>query len=64
MVQKVISRLRYRTKMITVVLEPLTENFTMRQLQSLYEAILNKKLGKRNFTKNINVLIIIVKLEE
>lgn len=38
----------------------LPEKFTLSQLQSLYEAILNKKLDKRNFRKKINKLDLII----
>jgi 8-oxo-dGTP diphosphatase len=31
----------------------LPEKFTLTQLQSLYEAVLNKKLDKRNFRKKM-----------
>ena len=36
----------------------------MLQLQKLYEAILDKKLDKRNFINKVNALDILVKLEE
>ena len=36
----------------------------MRQLQKLYEAILNKKLDKRNFINKINSFDILIKLKE
>ena len=36
----------------------------MRQIQTLYESILDKKLDKRNFIKKINALDILVKLNE
>ncbi len=40
------------------------EKFTMRQLQKLYEVILDEKLDKRNFLNKINALDILVKLDE
>ena len=36
----------------------------MRQLQKLYEAILSKKLDKRNFISKINSFDILIKLDE
>jgi len=42
----------------------LPEKFTMRQLQKLYEVILDEKLDKRNFLNKINALDILVKLDE
>jgi hypothetical protein len=36
----------------------------MRQLQKLYEEILDEKLDKRNFTKKINSFDILEKLKE
>lgn len=64
MVQHAIRRLRYRTSTNPIGFELLPEKFTMRQLQSLYEAILNEKLDKRNFINKINSLDILLKLDE
>jgi ADP-ribose pyrophosphatase YjhB (NUDIX family) len=64
MLKHAISRLRYRTSTKPIGFELLPEKFTMRQLQKLYEAILSKKLDKRNFISKINSLDIIIKLEE
>lgn len=36
----------------------------MRQLQKLYEAILNKELDKRNFSNKINSMDILIKPKE
>jgi len=44
--------------------ELLPEKFTLRQLQSLHEVILDKKLDKRNFRKNIKKLDHVVPLNE
>ncbi len=44
--------------------ELLPEKFTLSQLQQLYEVILDKKLDKRNFRKNIKKLDQIVALDE
>lgn len=44
--------------------ELLPEKFTLSQLQKLYEIILDKKLDKRNFRKNIKKLDQVVPLNE
>ena len=64
MVQHAIQRLRYRTSTKPIGFELLPERFTMRQLQKLYEAILNEELDKRNFINKIHALDILNKLEE
>ncbi|WP_405293228.1 NUDIX hydrolase [Algibacter sp. Ld11] len=64
MVERAVSRLKYRTKTKPIGFELLPDKFTMLQLQRLYESILNEKLDKRNFTNKINALKILVKLEE
>jgi ADP-ribose pyrophosphatase YjhB (NUDIX family) len=64
MVQKAISRLRYRTSTMPVGFELLPQKFTMRQLQKMYEAILGEKLDKRNFINKINALDILHKTNE
>ena len=64
MVQHAIQRLRYRASTEPIGFELLPEKFTMRQLQKLYEAILNETLDKRNFINKINSFDILVKLDE
>ena len=64
MVEAAIRRLRYRTSVQPIGFELLPEKFTMRQLQKLYEAILDQKLDKRNFSKKINQMDILVRLKE
>lgn len=64
MVAKAIRRLRRRVSIQPVGFELLPKKFTMLQLQKLYEAILNKKLDKRNFINKINSLDILIKLDE
>jgi len=64
MVQKAILRLRRRAISKPIGFELLPEKFTMRQLQKLYESILDEKLDKRNFINKVNGLDILVKLEE
>lgn len=64
MVKHAIERLRHTTTQEPIGFELLPPKFTMRQLQKLYEAILNEKLDKRNFINKINSLDILVKLNE
>lgn len=64
MVANALSRLRYRASTKPVGFELLPEKFTMKQLQTLYEAILGEKLDKRNFINKINGLDILLKTDE
>ena len=64
MIKKAIARLRYRTRTKPVGFELLPQKFTMRQLKTLYEIILNEKLDKRNFINKINSLNLLIKLDE
>lgn len=64
MLEKAIRRLRRRTSINPIGFELLPEKFTMRQLQKLYEAILDKKLDKRNFINKIHSMDILIKLNE
>lgn len=64
MVEHAIKRLRYRASIQPIGFELLPEKFTMRQLQKLYEEIFDEQLDKRNFTKKINALEILEKLDE
>lgn len=64
MVEKAISRLRRRAMTRPIGFELLPEKFTMRQLQTLYECILDKELDKRNFISKINSLDVLIRLDE
>lgn len=64
MVRHAVRQLRYRTTTEPIGFELLPEKFTMRQLQKLYETILDEKLDKRNFINKINGLDILIKLDE
>ncbi|MBX2963842.1 MAG: NUDIX hydrolase [Cyclobacteriaceae bacterium] len=64
MVKDAIERLRYRATTQPIGFELLPAKFTMRQLQKLYEEIMDEKLDKRNFTKKINSFNILEKLKE
>ena len=64
MVARAIVRLQRRAMNKPIGFELLPEQFTMRQLQKLYESILDKKLDKRNFINKINALDILIKLDK
>lgn len=64
MLSKATRRLRRRTSISPIGFELLPEKFTMRQLQKLYEAILDKEVDKRNFINKINSMDILIKLKE
>lgn len=61
---KAIQRLQRRVKTKPVAFELLPKKFTFRQLQKLYEAILNRTIDKRNFVNKIKSLDILIKLDE
>jgi hypothetical protein len=44
--------------------ELLPKKFTLSQLQGLYESVLDKKLDKRNFRKNVKKMSHVVALDE
>jgi 8-oxo-dGTP diphosphatase len=48
-----LSKVRRRLNYLPIAFELLPEKFTLTQLQGCYEAILNKKLDKRNFRKKM-----------
>jgi len=58
--QKIKRKITYRP----IAFELLPEKFTLTQLQNLYEAILNKKLDKRNFRKKMLNYGILKELDE
>lgn len=64
MVRKAVSRLRRRALSMPIGFELLPEKFTMRQLQMLYESILDKKLDKRNFINKFKSLDVLIRLDE
>lgn len=59
-----LERLRGKIRWQPVGFELLPKKFTLRQLQSLYEAILGRELDKRNFRKKLSALDLLVPLEE
>jgi len=64
MVAKALRRLRRKAKIQPIGFELLPDKFTLPQLQSLYEAIYQKELDKRNFRKKILSLDLLEKLNE
>lgn len=56
-----IQRLQWKLEYTNVVYSLLPKDFTLRELQLVYEAILNKQLDKRNFQKKILSLKLIKK---
>jgi 8-oxo-dGTP diphosphatase len=59
-----LERLRNKLEYTTVGFQLLPEKFTFTELQEVYEAILAKKLDKRNFRRKISLLKILKPLPE
>ena len=59
-----LERLRNKLEYTTVGFQLLPEKFTLTELQQVYEAILGKKLEKRNFRRKMSVLKILKPLRE
>jgi 8-oxo-dGTP diphosphatase len=59
-----LERLRNKLEYTTVGFQLLPEKFTLTQLQEVYEAILDKKLDKRNFRRKMALLKILKPLKE
>ncbi len=64
MVEKGLGRLQRRTSSQPIGFELLPGEFTIPQLQALYEAIYQSKLDKRNFRKKILSMDVLIKLDE
>lgn len=64
MIEDALKRLRRRATHRPIGFELLPEKFTMKMLQDLYEAILDKTLDKRNFINKINSFGILERLDE
>lgn len=64
MVEKGLRRLKRRTSSQPIGFELLPREFTIPQLQDLYEAIYQLKLDKRNFRKRIFSMNVLIKLDE
>ena len=59
-----LERLRNKLEYTTVGFQLLPEKFTLTELQEVYEAILGKKLDKRNFRRKMSLLKILKPLPE
>lgn len=59
-----LQRLRNKLEYTTVGFQLLAQKFTLSELQGVYEAILSKKLDKRNFRKKMELLGILKALPE
>lgn len=59
-----LERLRNKLEYTTVGFQLLPEKFTLRELQAVYEAILGRRLDKRNFRRKIALLGILKPLRE
>jgi 8-oxo-dGTP diphosphatase len=59
-----IERLRNKLEYTTVGFQLLPRQFTLTQLQRVYEAILDRQLDKRNFRRKIELLGILTPLKE
>lgn len=57
-------RLRGKVRYQPIGFELLPEKFTLRQLQNLYEIILDRQLDKRNFRKKILGMGVLIELDE
>lgn len=64
MVQSAIQRLRRRVRSSPTALRLLPEKFTLPQLKSLYEVILDEEIDKRNFRKKVTQMRALVRLNE
>jgi 8-oxo-dGTP diphosphatase len=54
-----VERLRNKLEYTTAGFKLLPEQFTLSELQAVYEAILGKKLDKRNFRKKLELLAVL-----
>jgi 8-oxo-dGTP diphosphatase len=59
-----LQRLRNKLEYTTVGFQLLPERFTLGELQAVYEAILGRRLDKRNFRRKIGLLGIVTALRE
>ena len=59
-----LSTLRNKLQFEPIGIELLPEKFTLRQLQTLYEIILSRKLDNRNFRKKVLKVNYLIPLDE
>ena len=63
-VQTAVARLQGKVRYQPIGFELLARKFTLTELQSLYEAVLERSLDKRNFRKKILAMDLLVETEE
>lgn len=63
-VGKAVRRLQAKLQYTNIVYSLLPKKFTLTEMQSAYEVILNKEIDKRNFRKKINTLKLVRKVGE
>lgn len=63
-IEYAVERLRNKVEYTTVGFQLLPEKFTLGELQGVYEAILGRRLDKRNFRRKIAILGILKPLRE
>lgn len=64
MVDQAIRRLRYKAAHQPIGFELMPEKFTIPQLKKLYDAIYNTDFDKRNFSRKILAMNLLIKLDE
>jgi 8-oxo-dGTP diphosphatase len=64
MIEMARNRLKYKAALHPILFELLPEKFTLKQLQSLYEAIYDAVLDKRNFSRKIMSTGLLVKQKD
>jgi len=63
-IREALEKLRQEVMYHPVGFHLLPEKFTLTEIQSLYEAILNKKMDTRNFRKKLNKMRLLIDTEE
>lgn len=64
MVEQARKRIRYKAALHPILFELLPPKFTVPQLQTLYEAVFNATIDKRNFSRRVLATGLLVKLAE
>jgi ADP-ribose pyrophosphatase YjhB (NUDIX family) len=64
MVEQAKKRIRYKAALHPILFELLPAKFTIPQLQTLYEAVFNATIDKRNFSRRVLATGLLVKLAE
>lgn len=64
MVEKAKARLRYKAAFHPILFELLPDKFTLPQLQHIYEVVFNIEMDKRNFSRKILSMDLLIKQKE